>query len=167
VVEVKLGDRVEIYGPAVGLPRAQGTVRQVYPAGFTKVSSLGVEQQRVRVVVAFRPDDLNRLLKDRHLSVGYRVRAKIVVRRKPKALVVPRSALFRGAEGTWNVFAVRGGRIRTEKVETGLLNDQSAEVRAGLAEGDEVVAAPENNLQDGQRVRPVLRAPDPATSDRL
>jgi HlyD family secretion protein len=157
VVEVKVGDRVEIYGPAVGLPRAQGTVRQIYPAGFSKISSLGVEQQRVKVVVAFRADDLDRLLKDRHLSVGYRVRVKIVVRDKPKALVIPRSALFRGADGVWNVFVVRAGRIRMEKVETGLLNDQAAEVRSGLAEGDEVVAAPENNLEEGQRVSPIRR----------
>lgn len=156
VVDVKVGDRVEIYGPAVGLPRAQGNVRQIYPAGFSKVSSLGVEQQRVKVVVAFEPSDLRRLLDQRHLGVAYRVRVKIVVRQKPKALVIPRSALFRGAEGAWTVFAVRGGRARLVSLETGLMNDQWAEVRSGLAEGDVVVVAPENNLAEGQAVRPAL-----------
>lgn len=153
VVDVKVGDQVEIYGPAVGLPRAKGTVRQIYPAGFTKVSSLGVEQQRVKVVVAFQPADLRRLLDQRHLGVGYRVRVKIVVRQQSRALVIPRSALFRDAEGSWTVFAVRGGRARLVAVETGLMNDQWAEVRLGLAVGDTVVVAPENNLEDGQAVR--------------
>jgi HlyD family secretion protein len=156
VVDVKVGDQVEIYGPAVGLPRAQGTVRQIYPAGFTKVSSLGVEQQRVKVVVTFRAADLRRLLDERHLGVGYRVRVKIVVRQQSRAMVIPRSALFRGAEGAWTVFAVRGGRARLVAVETGLMNDQRAEVRNGLAEGDVVIVAPENNLEDGQAVRPTL-----------
>ena len=154
VVDAKVGDHVEIYGPAVGLPRARGKVRQIYPAGFNKVSSLGVEQQRVKVVVAFEPSDLRRLLDQRHLGVGYRVRVKIVVRQKPKALVIPRSALFRGAEGAWTVFAVRDGRVRTASLETGLMNDQWAEVRSGLADGEAIVVAPENNLEDGQAVRP-------------
>jgi HlyD family secretion protein len=156
VVDVKLGDQVEIYGPAIGLPRAVGTVRQIYPAGFTKVSSLGVEQQRVKVVVAFRPDDLRRLLDTRHLGVGYRVRVKIVVRREPKALVIPRSALFRSAAGAWTVFAVRDGRTQLVTLTTGLMNDQWAEVRTGLAAGELVVTAPENNLEPGQSVRPTL-----------
>jgi HlyD family secretion protein len=157
VVDVKLGDRVEIYGPAVGLPRAEGAVRQIYPAGFTKISSLGVEQQRVKVVIAFRSVDLRRLLDQRHLGVGYRVRVKIVVRREPKALVIPRAALFRSAEGAWTVFAVRDGRTQLVALTTGLMNDQWAEVRSGLSEGDLVVAAPENNLEVGQRVTPLPR----------
>lgn len=166
VVDVKVGDRAEIYGPAVGHPRAQGTVRQVYPAGFSKVSSLGVEQQRVKVVIGFRPADLRRLLDERRLGVGYRVRVKIVVREKTQALVIPRSALFRGSDGVWQVFAVRGGRLKITSIETGLMNDQWTEVRSGLAEGDQVVSAPETNLQEGQRVNPILRAP-PAETERL
>ena len=70
VVNAKVGDSVEIYGPAVGAKPAKGTVSKVYPAGFTKVSSLGVEQQRVKVVVAIDPEDLQRLAEQRGVQVG-------------------------------------------------------------------------------------------------
>jgi len=157
VVDVKLGSTVEIYGPAVGSPPAKGTVSQIYPAGFTKVSSLGVEQQRVKVVVAFQPSELDRLLHQRQLGVGYRVRVRIQVAVKDKALVVPRSALFRNPDGRWQLYAVRSGRARLQDVELGLMNDQQAEVVKGLNEGELVIVAPENNLAEGQRVE---AAPD-------
>jgi HlyD family secretion protein len=152
VVTVQPGDRVEIYGPAVGEPPARGTVKNIYPAGFTKVSSLGVEQQRVRVIIAFEPSDLARLLKERHLEVGYRVRTRIITAEKPNALVVPRSALFRGMGSQWQLYVVREGRAEIAQVKLGLSNDSWAEVTDGLAEGDEVVVAPETNLSPGQRV---------------
>ena len=152
VVDVKVDDPVEIYGPAVGRPTAQGHVTRIYPAGFTKISSLGVEQQRVKVVVKLEEEDRQRLLKDRHLEVGYRVRVKIFTDTKPNALVIPRSALFRGTNGDWQVYAVRGGRARIENVKVGLLNDELAEIVEGLRQGDRVVVAPESNLADGARV---------------
>ncbi len=152
VVDVKVDDPVEIYGPAVGRPTARGHVTRIYPAGFTKISSLGVEQQRVKVVVKLEEKDRQRLLKDRHLEVGYRVRVKIFTDTKPDALVIPRSALFRGTNGDWQVYAVRGGRARIENVKVGLLNDELAEIVEGLRQGDRVVVAPESNLADGARV---------------
>ncbi|MHB8900432.1 MAG: HlyD family secretion protein, partial [Thermoguttaceae bacterium] len=78
VVQAKVGDAVEIYGPAVGSVPARGRVARVYPAGFTKVSSLGVEQQRVKVIVAIDPGDLRLLAGERRIQVGYRVRARII-----------------------------------------------------------------------------------------
>jgi len=164
VVAVKPGDDVEITGPAIGATPARGTVDRVYPAGFTKVSSLGVEQQRVKVIIAFRPEDLNRLRTERGLGVDYRISVRIFTHSKEQALVVPRSALFRGAEGKWQVFAVRDGRARLQAVETGLMNDETVEILQGLAEGDVVVLAPETNLVDGARVRPALREVEQAAS---
>jgi len=152
VVDAKVGDPVEIYGPAIGRPAASGTVQRIYPAGFTKISSLGVEQQRVKMIIAIDPDDLSRLRQERDLGVGYRVRVRIITAQRSKALVVPRSALFRGADGNWQVYAVRNGRARIESVKVGLINDELAEVTGGLAEGDLVVRAPESNLADGDRV---------------
>jgi len=152
VVDAEEGDAVEIYGPAIGLPRARGTVVRKFPAGFTKISSLGVEQQRVKVIVRFEPEDLARLLENRRLGVGYRVRVQITTAEKPSALIVPRSALFRGTNGDWQVYAIRNGRAQIQPIQVGLINDQQAEVTDGLAEGTQVVLAPESNLADGARV---------------
>jgi HlyD family secretion protein len=153
VVRVAPGDRVEIYGPAIGRTPVSGTVSKIYPAGFTKVSSLGVEQQRVLVVIKFNPEDLARVREAQKLGVDYRVRVKIITEQKPNALVVPRSALFRAADGTWQVMAVRGGRAVKTDVKTGLKNDSQVEILDGLTEGDLVVRAPETRLTDGARVK--------------
>jgi HlyD family secretion protein len=153
VVAVKAGDAVEIYGPAIGQPSVRGKVARIYPAGFTKVSSLGVEQQRVKVIIHFdNQDDLKRLVRERGLGVGYRVRVRIFTADKSQALLVPRSALFRAPDGKWQLFAVRGGRAVLQSVEVGLLNDAQAEIKSGLTAGELVVLAPESSLGDGMRV---------------
>jgi HlyD family secretion protein len=153
VVAAKVGDRAEIYGPAIGRTPARGTVARVYPAGFTKVSSLGVEQQRVKVVIRFEAGELDRLLKEQRLGVGYHVRVKIFTADKTQALLIPRSALFRAADNSWQAFVVRGGRARLQTVEVGLMNDTQVEILKGIAEGEPVVLAPESSLADGAKVR--------------
>ncbi len=152
VVGVKEGDLAVIYGPAVGEPPAQGTVARVYPAGFTKLSSLGVEQQRVTVVVDIDPADRARLLQQRRMGLAYRVRVRITTAAKDDALVIPRSTLFRGADGRWRVFTVRHGRAREQVVELGLSNDREAEIVDGLQRGDLVIDVPDATLADGVRV---------------
>lgn len=152
VVAAKEGDTVEIYGPAIGRLSAKGTVARIYPAGFTKVSSLGVEQQRVKVVVRFAEGELNRLLAERRLGVGYRVRIRIFTADKSQALLIPRSSLFRAADNTWQVFVVRDGVARLQTVEVGLMNDEQVEITTGLSEGEPVILAPESSLTDGTRV---------------
>ena len=82
---------------------------------------------------------------------------RIFTAHKPAALTVPRSAVFRGADGGWQVFAIRGGAAKRTPVEIGLANDQQVEITKGLAGGDQVVLAPESNLVDGTRVSPILR----------
>ncbi len=158
VIDVRQGDEVEIYGPAIGAWAGEGVkgfVDRVYPAGFTKVSSLGVEQQRVKVVIQFAEGVLAKLRGERDLGVDYRVRARIFTDARDDALVVPRSALFRGADGRWQVFAIRGSRARLTKIDVGLMNDRQAEVTKGLEVGDQVVLSPESNLTDGTRVKPI------------
>jgi len=167
VVNVKPKDPVEIYGPAIGSPSARGIVDRIYPAGFTKVSSLGVEQQRVTVVIRFDPKDLARLLAERNLGVGYRVRVRVQTATKPDALVVPRPALFRGPDGGWQLYAFRDGRIRIQDVALGILNDELAEVTQGLSEGDLVVPSPGSNLAEGQRVLAVVREARGAASPAI
>ena len=152
VVNAKVGDPVEIYGPAVGAEPAKGKVSKVYPAGFTKVSSLGVEQQRVKVVVAIEPEDLQRLAEQRGVQVGYRVRVKILTDQRDNTLVVPRSALFRGADDQWQVFVAEGNRARKRLVEVGLINDRLAEILSGIKPGEQVIRTPPSSLADGGKV---------------
>ncbi len=132
--------------------RIAGTVRRIYPQAFTKTSSLGVEQQRVKVIIALSEQDLQRMLAS-HVGADYRVRVRIRTGQKENTLVVPRSALFRRTDGQWQVFAVRRGRTQLQAVQAGLMNDEFVEILEGLEEGERVVLAPENNLSAGTRVK--------------
>lgn len=152
VGNVKPGDTAEVYGPAIGDQPAAAVVDRIYPAGFTKISSLGVEQQRVKVILKFTSQDLQRLREQRRLGVEYRVRVRIFTAQKDDALTIPRSALFRGPDGTWQVFAIRDGTAALQDVEIGLLNDEAVEIVEGLAEDEEVILAPESSITDGVRV---------------
>lgn len=159
VVRVQEGDEVEIYGPALGAAQGEGMrgrVFKVHPEGFTKRSSLGVDQQRVIVQVRFDESALELALQ-RGLRVGYRVRVRIFTETKDDALLVPRSALFRGADGGWRVYQVVDGTARLTPVEVGLMNDERVEIAAGLAADSVVILAPENSLADGAAVAPQIR----------
>lgn len=146
---VKEGQAVRIFRDASGDGEAwDGVVQRVEPLAFTKVSSLGVEQQRVNVIIAFRDTS-----PPPQLKVGYRLHVRILTDRRNDTLCVPRSALFRDRTGRWAVFAVAGGKAVQRTVEVGLTNEQRTEVVSGLAAGEWVVLAPENSLQDGMRVR--------------
>src|SRR5262249_3725634 len=139
VVRVKAGTPVEVSGPAIGPKPAAATVSLIYPAGFTKISSLGVEQQRVKTIMVFAPEDVTRLRSARGPGVDYRVRVRIFTAERSATLTIPRSALFRGADGGWRVFAVHDGRAEIKEVTMGLSNDEQAEITGGLAENDMVI----------------------------
>ena len=152
-VQIRPGNPVEIFGAAIGAEPIDGRVKRVNPAGFTKVSSLGVEQQRVAVIISIEPQARAALkAAGRKLGVGYRVRVRIHTDTAAGAVKVPRTALFRGHGGQWEVFAVRNGRARRTKVTIGLTNDREAQVTDGLSSGDLVVLAPEATLRSGNRV---------------
>ena len=151
---VKPGDPVEIYGAAIGTEPIRGTVHRIKPEGFTKVSSLGVDEQRVAVVIAFDGDDLKKLKEaGRELGVEYRVRVRIYTETRDDTITVPRTILFRGGGGKWEAFVVRGDRARLVDVEVGITNDHEAEITSGLKEGDTVIVAPESTLTSGTRVK--------------
>ena len=155
IVDVLSSDGAVIRpGDAVRLTRWSGNgdsalaarVRYVEPAAFTKVSALGVDEQRVNVVidVAAAP---------RSLGDGYRVDASIVTWAAPDVLIVPANALVREGSG-WSVFAVREGRAVRRAVRVGHLGATAAEVLDGLAAGDEVIVFPSDRIADGARVTP-------------
>lgn len=122
-----------------------GTVEEVTMAGYTKVSTLGVEEQRVDVVATLHDPPAT-------LGTGYRVSGEIVTWSGADRLTVPTSALFRvGAE--WMVFVAEGGRARIRPVIVGQRNDRVAEVVEGLVEGDAVVDFPSEDVSDGVRIR--------------
>ncbi len=121
-------------------------VRRVEPSGFTKVSALGVEEQRVNVVI-----DL--LEAEARLGDGYRVEVRIVTWEGDDVLQIPASALFRVGDA-WAVFAVEGSRAQRRVVQVGAQATFEVEVRAGLSEGDVVVLHPSDRLEDGTRVTP-------------
>lgn len=145
-VRVRPGQRVLIEAWGGGEPLG-GTVRRVEPFGFTKVSALGIEEQRVNVVIDFTDPPA----RWQRLGHGYRVEPRIVLAAAERALKVPRAALFR--DGThWAVFADDGGRAQLRHVELGLENGLEAEIRTGLAAGDRVVLQPGDRVSDGTRV---------------
>jgi len=149
------GDKAEVFGLMPGAVPVAATVTRVDPAGFTKLSSLGVEEQRVTVTVEFNADALAALRDSaRLIGAGYRVRIRIHTAEVDDAVRVPRSALFRGDDGGWRVFAVEGGRARLTPVTVGLLNDTQVQIIEGVDGSASVVLAPGADLRDGARVRP-------------
>lgn len=125
-----------------------GQVRIVEPAGFTKVSSLGVEEQRVLVIVDFTsPPEIWQGLGD-----GYRLDASFIIWEGKDVLQVPASALFHKGEG-WALFIAENKRARMRSVEVGHRNGLVAEIVKGLADGEPVVAHPDDRLHEGSRVR--------------
>jgi HlyD family secretion protein len=120
-------------------------VRLVEPAGFTKISALGVEEQRVNVISDFVDPP-------GPLGDGYRVECKIVAWTGQDVLKVPVGAVFRRGQG-WSAFVVEGGRARLRDIKIGHRNESEVEILSGFTEGQQVVVHPSNALQDGMRVR--------------
>lgn len=160
---------IERWGGDEPLP---GIVRRVEPSGFTKISALGVEEQRVNIIVDFAwrvpgssggsstsrsslldegatTRDLERAASS--LGDGYRIEARISIWDEPDVVKVPASALFRrGSE--WCVFAVAGDRAALREVRIGRQNDREAQVIDGLAPGETVIIHPGDRVRDGGRV---------------
>jgi HlyD family secretion protein len=146
VVRVRVGARatIEQWGEDVVL---DATVRRIEPAGFTKISALGVEEQRVNVVL--EPTDPKAWAA---LGDAYRVDVRIVIWESSDVLKVPTSALFRDGE-KWAVYAVRDGRAHRAVIEIGHQTPREAEVTAGLSEGTQVIVHPGDLVRDGILVR--------------
>jgi HlyD family secretion protein len=121
-----------------------GRVLTIEPGAFTKVSALGVEEQRVVVVVAL-PEGAP------SLGDGYRVDAQFEVWAAQSALTVPVPALFRDG-ANWAVYVVDNGRARLRRVGIGHIGESAAEVTGGLASGDRVVVYPGDRVRDGMRI---------------
>jgi HlyD family secretion protein len=145
-VKIKAGDAVliEQWG---GPDALRGRVRRVEPSGFMKVSALGVEEQRVNVIIDFEdPDVASRALGD-----GYRVEVRVVVWQEDNVLKVPTGTLFRRGD-QWALFVVEDGRARLRTIRVGQRNGAEAQVLEGLREREQIVLYPPDTLADGDRV---------------
>jgi HlyD family secretion protein len=127
-----------------GTKDLRARVKRIDPSAYTKVSALGIEEQRVNAVLELEDTDPR-------LGHGFRVFAEIPIWESPMALQVPISALFR-IGNRWNAFAVQGGRARRTELELGHMNDDTAEVLSGLSKSDIVVLHPNDTLEEGSLV---------------
>lgn len=139
-VRVRPGNRVVISAWGGAMP-LEGQVRYVEPGAFTKISTLGVEEQRVNVIA-----DL--ISAEPSLGAGYRIEAAIEVWSDEQVLKIPNSALFR-RQAQWQAFAIVGGVVEAVAVSLGHRGVDSSEVLEGLGEGDVVVVFPPEGLTDG------------------
>jgi HlyD family secretion protein len=145
-VRVRAGQRVLIDGwggPGV----LAGVVRRVEPFAFTKVSALGIEEQRVNV----RIDLTEPRERWRRLGHGYRVEPSIVVWESAATILVPQSALFRDGE-KWAVFVVESELARLRQVAIGQSNDTQVQIVSGVTPGERIVLHPNDRIEDGTRV---------------
>jgi HlyD family secretion protein len=152
VVDVLTEDATELTAGATawvrggaGQDSVRGRIERIEPSAFTRVSPLGVEEQRVNVIVAF--DDPPPALGDR-----FRVRVSLVAWQADDVLRVPVGALFREGEG-WAVFTVEGEEARRRSIQLGHRGRESAEVLSGLDAGQAVVVYPSDAVRDGVTVR--------------
>jgi HlyD family secretion protein len=147
-VKIRPGDLAQIErwgGEAV----VHGRVRLVEPSGFLKISALGVEEQRVNVIIDFQdPFEAWKRLGD-----GYRVEVRVIIWQEEGVLKIPTSSLFRRGK-SWAVFVAENGRARLRLVEIGRRNDTEAQVLSGIAKGEIVIVHPGEAVKDGSRVTP-------------
>lgn len=142
-IRVKPGARTSIvdWGGDDALP---GVVRRVDPAGFTKVSALGIEEQRVNAIIDLEENG-------GRLGHGYRVAAELTIWECERCVQVPIGTLFRNGN-SWNVFRVEGDRLRRTEVSIGRMNTEVAQVMDGLSPGDVVVMHPSDTVDEGTLV---------------
>ncbi|MDJ0656755.1 MAG: HlyD family efflux transporter periplasmic adaptor subunit [Xanthomonadales bacterium] len=146
-VKVESGQQVIIERWGGDIP-LEGRVRRVEPFGYTKVSALGIEEQRVNVVIDLSSDPADW----QRLGHGYQVDVRIVLWDQADVLAVPLTALFRDQE-QWSVFVANDGRAEIRQLELGRRNGLVAQVTAGLAAGEQIIAHPSDQVLDGVRIR--------------
>jgi len=146
-VEVESGAPAFVENWGRDRPPLRGQVRLVEPYGFLKVSALGVEEQRVNVIVDFvgSQEDWSTL------GHGYRVEVAVVTWQESDVLQLPVAALFRD-DNRWAVFRVEDGRAQLTPIEIGRNNGQQAQVVAGIEAGQVIVMFPGEQLAEGVRI---------------
>jgi HlyD family secretion protein len=128
-------------------PPLTGRVERIEPVAFTKISALGIEEQRVNVIVSLDTGTATLNLGD-----GFRVDARITIQAQDNALLAPSAALVRDGSG-WRVFVVNGGRAHVRAVTVKDRNADQAWIQDGLQAGETVLLYPGSMIEDGQAVK--------------
>ncbi len=159
VVELLSTDAVQVaVGQAANISNWGGSgnltaqVKQIEPIGFTKVSALGIEEQRVNVVLAFTGEHE----KWSRLGHGYQVDVEIILAQQDDQLLVPLTALVR-EQGHWSIYVVTDNRVHLQQVQVDAMNDRYAQVSAGINEAQRYVRYPNNNIVDGSKITELIR----------
>jgi HlyD family secretion protein len=147
VRQIQPGAQVQLSLGSGAAPIA-GQVTRIEPVAFTKVSALGIEEQRVNVIVDLAQNGPGA----QRLGDGFRIDARITLFKQPKALLVPTAALVRDAD-QWRVFVVEAGRARARPVQINERNSDVAWLKEGLRDGETVLLYPGSMIADGQPVR--------------
>lgn len=143
-VNVNPGQKAIISGPVLGDTQLEGVVRQVYPKAVTRISTLGLEQQRVPVII-----DL--VTPGGPLKPGFDVDVRIITGAREGVMALPKAAVLQ-KEGQSYVYVVENGIARTRVVKTGVETGEAVEITSGLVEGEVVVTNPRGEVSEGTRV---------------
>lgn len=144
--QLKLGDTVLL--SSIGSPVVlRGKVKRIYPAGFTKRSSLGVDEQRVNVIISIVDSE------SANLGVGYRLQAEFLVGDEQKnTLLVPRFSVLQDNQGRFYVFQVKNKKLHKQIVIIGITTDSEISIKSGLTVSDVIVAQPTADMYDGMKI---------------
>ncbi len=145
-MQVKPGTRAFVGGWG-GLNDLEARVRRVEPAAFTKISALGIEEQRVKVILEISDPPSQWM----GLGHQYRVFVRITIWQSDNALQVPLSALFR-RDGNWAVFKLDGGIAKLAKITTGQMTTSDVQIISGLRQGETVIVHPSDLVTDGVQI---------------
>lgn len=143
-LRIEPGYRV-LLQPTTKMEPISGKVKRIEPSGFTKLSSLGVEQQRVKVIIS-----LDRIPKN--LGVGYRLQARFLTASKSSALIVPRFSVLQDQDGAFYVFKIQENFMKKQTVRLGLKSDLYLEITDGLSEQDLIVSTPDATMKEGDKI---------------
>jgi HlyD family secretion protein len=145
IAGIEEGTKVEISSKDLGIDNITGKVTMIHPNAFTKVSDLGIEQKRVRVEIDF--DD-----KPENIKPGYDLELKLILKESDNTLIVPENSVFK-LDGKSFVFVADNGTARLREVETGIESGRDIEVLSGLQEGELVIKSPDEELEEGKKVK--------------
>jgi HlyD family secretion protein len=152
--DIVSGNDAEIFGPSIGPKPVKGKVLRVHPKGFVQISSLGVREERIPIDIEINSGELNKLKNEqnRMLGVGFRVEARIYTSKADNAIIIPRTALFRGNGDIWQLCVANGRIAELRTVEVGIVNDREAQIIKGVSAGEKVIIAPTSTLKNGDRI---------------
>lgn len=145
IPKIKIGQRALVFGPAVGHQKLSAKVRKIFPSAFTKLSSLGIEQQRVTVLL----DVDNQYI--HLLHPGYRVDVRIFTREVSDTIVIQSQAVFILA-GKKSCFVVENNQAKLQSLQVGIETEEETEIQSGLQKGQAVILDPPSDLSNGSRV---------------